>query len=430
MRYPPLIAFAGSLLIAACSAEQRNPSEPHTFVLRPSFSLGAGGIENTSCDYNVAWVRDGGHASFSIAFSGNQCGDLPFEDQTRTVDVSWVPGHGAFPSGYNSWQVKYRRLSELEGDIMAVLSQQFVPADSQAEASLPVDLPSNADAVALRLFINTTGAVATTAAEFDGAVDEAAVQHWRHVEPPVLDSVVALSQSTVRLYWHNGNHERSYDQTQVFRDGQLVGHTFGTTRTFTDTLVAAGFHRYQLRHVTQPSPQGLGVPNSAYSAEDTVTLVTPPPDYTNFVYSDLIIFMDTTYSWTRAVYGGTSPYQDQWYYADSTSYTFIWTDPTPVGENSPTYSRFVTRLEWDFAFIVTDSTTDANGRTVGDSSLNWVIGTNSPMMQFSSLPPDQLGRRLNGRCVPLPARGRARHEWMERVIRSGRGPELCALAQS
>jgi hypothetical protein len=387
--------------------------------------LGAGGIENTSCDYNVAWVRDGGLYPFSIGFDSTQCGDLQFQDQTRTVDVSWVPMSGVFPSGYNTWQVKERRLQGQ--DTMHVVSQQVVAADSQAEASLPVVLPANADAVVLRLFINTTGAVATTAAEFDGAVDEAVVQYWRHIDAPVLDSVIASSQSTVRIVWQNRNPGRSFDQTQIFRDGQWVGHTYGTTNTFTDDSVGAGVHRYQLRHVT---PAHLGSPNSAYSAEDTVTLVTPPPDYTNFVYSDLIIFMDTTYSWARSVYGGTSPYQDQWYYADSTSYTFAWSDPTPVGENSVTYSQYVSRLEYDYAFVLVDSTTDANGRTVGATSYNWVIGTSSLMMQLSSLPPDGLGRRQNGRCVPLPARGRARHEWMERVIRSGRGPELCALARA
>lgn len=280
--------------------------------------------------------------------------------------------------------------------------------------------------MSLRLSIYP-GFLPTTAAQFDAGTDEAAVQYWRHIEPPILDSVVALSQSTVRLYWRNQNPKRSYDQTKIYRDGQEVGQTFGTTNTFTDDPVALGTHYYQIRHVTAPSPLPLGQPNSAYSAERAVTLVAPPPDYTNFVYPDLIIFVDSTYTWERSVFGGTPPYQDQWYYADSTSYTFIWTDPTPVGENSPTYSQFVTRLEWDFAFIVTDSTTDANGRRVGYESLNWVIGTSSPMMQLSTLSPDRLGRRENGLCVPLPARGRARHEWMERVVRSGRGPELCAL---
>lgn len=310
----------------------------------PSFLLGSGGVEGTSCDKGVAWFQDDPHIdSMVVTFfddAGAQrtrCGDLDFQDQRGWVRVVWSPHDAAHPSDTNRWQLKHRVISTSEADSMALLFQRVVLGTSLVDTTFEVKLRSNADAVSLRLYAGLPAA--TTPAVFDVSCEEGCAQHWRKILPPLLDSLRAAPGNYVHLFWRNQNWKRPLDTTEVYRNGVRVGWSGGTANTFTDGPLPAGTYAYQLRHVTGSSPHNLGgLPNSPYSAELSILLAPPPTGLTcegNFDPT-----MDCR--WFNAVTGdSTQVFRDGVLQATvaggSANAPSTWTDPAVVRGASYTY---------------------------------------------------------------------------------------------
>jgi hypothetical protein len=146
---------------------------------------------------------------------------------------------------------------------------------------LALPLSTEWDGVGLVLVITDQGGVQATDSAFDRHVPAWSLadqinyrlQHWRHVDEPVLDSG-AVSGSTVTLWWRNFHQDRDVDSTIVYRNGQqrkLLDHTF---ETWSDTGVAPGTHTYTLKHFTTTliGTGGLANPNSAKSANYVATV--------------------------------------------------------------------------------------------------------------------------------------------------------------
>ena len=162
------------------------------------------------------------------------------------------------------------------------------------------------------------------------------VQHWRHLDAPVLDTAT-VDGSTVTLTWSNNHQNRSIDSTVVYRDGSVLAVRDHAATSYQDQNVPNGTHTYTLKHVSTPTTGGEGTvktPNSAASNARSVVVAVNPvvtiggPTYIN---------TPGNYTWTASVTGGTAPYTYQWWYRKLSGGAW----QQLAGETSPAYTRYV-----------------------------------------------------------------------------------------
>jgi hypothetical protein len=146
------------------------------------------------------------------------------------------------------------------------------------------------------------------------------VQHWAHLEPPILNSAT-VSGAQVVLTWTNQHRNRPIDGTAIFRNGAEIRHLPGTATSHTDPVPAAGTYTYVLKHVSPPisavneGPR-LIEPNSPQSNPITVVVTTQPQQspLALTIVGPSTIYSTGAYSWNGRATGGIQPYSYQWFF--------------------------------------------------------------------------------------------------------------------
>jgi hypothetical protein len=147
-----------------------------------------------------------------------------------------------------------------------------------------------------------------------------AVQHWAHMNSPLLDSA-RVNGMQVTLYWRNQHTFRPIDSTMVFRNGAERAQVAGTLTSFTDTVPSSGTYTYTLKHVSPRlavfvEQDALVQPTSAQSAGITVTIGEPPPPVPEPLrvgwLGPSVLRPNTVCTWTADILGGVAPFTYSW----------------------------------------------------------------------------------------------------------------------
>jgi hypothetical protein len=201
-----------------------------------------------------------------------QCGDLLFENRTRSFTSIYASGR----EEESPWKYWWRRARRANDGIAAALEEVrkvSVPMDSLDTADIPMWLSDQYDGVGAILIlqddatlqISEWGEIAFTEPWLGPGGLNISVQHWAHIDPPVLNSATVNGQN-VTLTWTNHNQGRSIDSTNIYRNDiwrRTVGPAF---TSFVDSNVAPGIYTYTLKHLSVPAaPLAQAFPNSPAS---------------------------------------------------------------------------------------------------------------------------------------------------------------------
>jgi hypothetical protein len=281
---PPLVALAFAL--AGCGGDAGLAPPAAT---TPRFSIQAGGASALACDEHVNWAIDGPHfnpaptLTFSdpIGALAGQCGNLSFDDRTRSVTVTFRP---VVPEGEAPYRYIWRRgrwTSAVPADVVqdTVL---VAPPGTQLTRTIAMPLRTSYDGLGAIILLTSNAQLVPNEGPFvDNSVPEYSalnlwVQHWRHIDAPILNSA-SVANARVTLQWTNKHLGRPIDSTAVFRNNSLIKLLSGSATSYTDSVSAPGNYTYALKHFTPttvPSvSEGLEQPNSAQS--NTLTAVVP-----------------------------------------------------------------------------------------------------------------------------------------------------------
>jgi hypothetical protein len=213
----------------------------------------------------------------------SQCGDLTFNNRTRTFSATYAtsePGE----SPYKYWWRRGRRALDGISEIDPV-REVAVPVGVLDVAEFDLPLSIAYDAVGALLILEDLGGIDwqtwgeiaftdPTAGPWDqnNAIN-LVVQHWRHINPPVLNSVT-VDGSTVTLNWTNGHQGRTIDSTIVFREGVQISFpaAAGAATSWVNQNVGVGTYRYSVKHFSVPVSM-TGVPNPNSGSSNPITIV-------------------------------------------------------------------------------------------------------------------------------------------------------------
>jgi hypothetical protein len=212
------------------------------------------------------------------------CGDLDFNDRTRTVSAVLATTDSEQESPFKYWWRRGRHKTTGNTAGLLQVRRDSAPAGQIVETgNMAMPLDPNWDVVGMVLIITNDGGLQVTDSAFlyDRTVYDPELninyrlQHWRHIEAPVLDSGL-VDSTTVTLWWQNRHEGRTIDSTIVFRNGgQRI--TLGPGATdWQDTGLAVGGYSYQLKHFTpRVMVHGaLAFPNSSASSSSFNATVT------------------------------------------------------------------------------------------------------------------------------------------------------------
>jgi hypothetical protein len=423
----------------------------------------------TGCDSsNGGWYYDSQHLlTKAVEFYGQaqaalgQCGDLVYADQSDSIWARWTPDN-FHVNDWHSWYLRSRDARDGSVTVPETWFQQVRPAEVLSTTGHRFLFSILDDAAGFNLSLQDTSDAPNQAVPPPTPADsdltthcyELCAQLWRHIKPPILDSVRLIGGNQVAVSWQNQNAQRTFDETQIVRNGVKVGSTVFRTQSFTDGPLSPGTYTYRLLHttmrITGNELEEFAQPASDSSQALAITVPAPPPLQTSVDGEDLILTSDV-YTYQTFVSGGVGPFQYRWTievnpypYEPVSTWEANFLPPLLLGIAAPSYDLPVNQFDYDYLFRLTDTVSDAAGQRAPAWIVVWVFGTYSPVVgrgaaagaaaaPVAGAPPPTSPavwvRREDGACAPVLPRGRARQEWLLAFFRAHRVPQRCDPAQ-
>jgi hypothetical protein len=283
----------------------------------------------------------------------NQCGDLDFNDRTRSFR-SWYATAMAGESPWKYWWRRSRRADNGNGVLYEAVKVNR-PAYVFGWDTVHVPLGNQYDAIGVILVLSPDSTLQINDTMFvDPSLDaNVAVQHWAHREPPTFVSATRSGFNAV-LTWSNQHAERALDSTNIYRDGTYLRTVGPSVESYVDSNLASGTYAYSLKHLSVSAVTTLPMGPAPYPnspASDTLSVTIPAPPAVT-ISGEGYLWTPGSYTWTTSVTGGTSPYTYVWWFDP-----FGAGGPTQVSTKSY-YRRTVTYQ--DMGFTLTVEVTDAN----------------------------------------------------------------------
>jgi hypothetical protein len=150
-------------------------------------------------------------------------------------------------------------------------------------------------------------------------------------------------------------------------------------------------------------------------ADDSTRTVAIAPGLSVWIAGPDLIGTSGSYTWEAQASGGQTPYHYQWYYKQGGS-------ETPVGTDSPYYSRYVSVGKTAYAFRLRNVVTDATPATAQRVYWVEVMPGGGGLASIGALD-------ARGACAALPAARTQRQAALSVIAASGRWPTPCRLSQ-
>jgi hypothetical protein len=250
----------------------------------------AGPPASTTCALSDNYRVDGPHFNPnppSTTFSDpggdpNQCGDLTFNNRTRSF-TSIYASRFAEESPWKYWWQRARFATSGATAALAEVRKVSRAVDVPDTAQVQMWLSDQYDVIGTQLILSSSATEAISEQAFTEASANPgmniAIQHWRHIDAPVLNSATVVGDD-VTLGWSNSRDPRSVDSvdsTNIYRNGAWRATVGPAVSSFVDPNLPPGPYTYTLKHVSLPFAHWSGPPwpNSASSNGIQVT-VGPP----------------------------------------------------------------------------------------------------------------------------------------------------------
>jgi hypothetical protein len=251
-----------------------------------SSATGVGCTRAQNYDYQYHFTVDTLRFHDPLPGLDTLCGDLAFNGRVRH-DTVWYTGVQDSAGGESPWVYWWRRSRDRESgttDTVNQITRDSVPPLTHARVKIEMPLDDRYDGLGVVAVYSDDSTLTPTDSAFFGDQGIAShvnvwIQHWRHIEPPILDSVTQ-SGHNVTLYWRNQHQDRSIDRTNVYHNDDRIATLDHAATSFPDSNLAQGQYTYRLKHVSIPLTQGgeVGlVPPSSPGSNKLEVTVGPSP---------------------------------------------------------------------------------------------------------------------------------------------------------
>jgi hypothetical protein len=238
-------------MLAACESA----TEPAALdrLADPLAFLG-GGDPNISCDEGVAYMQDS-HVTFgdSLAFSVNQCGNIPPAPAPFTLNVVWRVHYKLNhedPSTHHYWARRIRFALDGTNQDSSNYLYYYKAAHAWVDTTVSAVLDEQHDGVIWAMYPRTDSALVFGPAGY--GQPEIWGHVWLYKDPPTNVAVTAdLGSATIR--WKNEHRNRTIDSTYVtrFHVDADTSATFAfawNDSVFVDNDLPPGDYHYQVWH--------------------------------------------------------------------------------------------------------------------------------------------------------------------------------------